>query len=184
VRITIFTDLHLETPMQMDVHPKSREEVIAGNCYDLGDCVDMKGCENVLKAQQRRAQYQQIFDGRWVYGNHCLPGNDHSHDFIKVGNVLLTHGDLICWDYQKSQDFRNEKPGQGYGAVKKMLNVVRKLWINRISNFEVEQATKYCRQYGCNIIIYGHSHVSKVIERRENGIRIINCPRGMTVLDV
>jgi predicted phosphodiesterase len=186
MKLTVFSDCHLFTPMEMNIIPKDRAIIIADNCYSIGDNYDRKGCEpkDAARFETEFTKHREAFDGRFIYGNHDLPANDHSKDFIKVGNVLLTHGDLICWDYQKSQDFRNEKPYQGYGAVKKLLNVIRKLWMNHISNFEEEQATKYCKQYGTNCIIYGHSHVSKVIEKRVNGIRIINVPRGRSILEV
>jgi predicted phosphodiesterase len=186
-KITVYSDLHLYSPIALwGSMPADNQQILEQNAYSLGDIFDRKSCEPVRAAylEHDYQVYIKAYEGRWVNGNHELAGEDTSHDFIKVGNILLTHGDRVCWHDVKSNAFRNSKKYEGYGIVKRAINWFRKYWTQSINNFEVEQATKYCKLYDCDVIIYGHSHTKKLLIKKVNGITIYNVPRGKTVLDV
>lgn len=186
-KITVYSDLHLYSPIALDIGiPVSEHVILEDNIWLLGDIHDRKSCDRKDKDKLEFSfdLITEMYKHRYLVGNHEMMGYNISRDFVKVGNILLTHGDRICWHDIKSDAFRNGEAYQGYGMIKRFINWFRQYWTQTINSFEVEQATKYCKQYGCNVIIYGHSHSKKLLIKKVNGITIYNVPRGKTVLDV
>jgi predicted phosphodiesterase len=185
MKFTFYSDIHNFAPHALDVYmPLSQNVIEEENAWLLGDIIDLKGCDPKDKNDCLRTfeAFNNIYKERYIKGNH--DGDDIDPYFAKVNNVLLTHGDLICWGGERSCDFRSGDNFHGYGWIKRFINWARHLWKQRISKLEIEQATKYCKTLDCNIIVYGHSHTKKLLVKKVNGITIYNIPRGRTELDL
>jgi predicted phosphodiesterase len=182
---TFYTDLHLETPIAIKVLPLSANQIVKENAYLLGDIHDLKGCESnaVIDARARQQATHTLFKDRFVYGNHDLMGSDYSHDFLVIdGHIILTHGDLITWDESRVRDFRNSESGEGYTFLKKMLNLGRIIFGNKLSKSDALMASELAKKYNCDTIVFGHTHTKNLYDKMVSGIRVINCPRGKTEL--
>src|SRR3990172_1478536 len=97
-----------------DVHEFGCYEIPCEWTYDedtyyVGDNVDLSCCrpEDVERAEAKLCWYKTIFQDRYVSGNHELEPANH----LKVGNVLITHGDYIFWPKVQADAYRARKPG-------------------------------------------------------------------------
>jgi UDP-2,3-diacylglucosamine pyrophosphatase LpxH len=185
MKFTFCSDLHIFAPHEIsDVLSVKINEIESENIWLLGDIIDLKGCDPKDKSLclGMLKSLNNMYKERYIKGNH--DGDTIDPFFTRVGNILMTHGDIICWDNSRAIDFRVGENFQGYGWIKRFINWARHLWKQRISKLEIEQATKYCKALDCNIIVYGHSHTKKLLVKKVNGITIYNIPRGRTELDL
>lgn len=172
----LFTDIHeygcYEIPCQWDFGP---------NCYYLGDNVDLACCrpEDIESARTKLKAYKHAFQGRYVGGNHELEEVTH----LKVGDVLMTHGDYIFWPKIQADAYRKRKAGMNplmRFAVKILVGQIlaKRDWeINRLMK---HRCLKLAKKYGCTTIVCGHWHPRTLQDFRYHGIRIVVLPRGMT----
>jgi len=184
MKFTFYSDYHLFTPIALPNDlPIDAMEISKQNVYLLGDIFDRKGCnkKDELNFKIQFSNARNLFGTRYINGNHEL---QEFNQFIKVGKILITHGHCICWSEEKRSLFLNSEPFSGFGIFKRSIDCMRHVWKQSINNFEVEQATKYCKQSDCDTIVYGHSHTNKLLIKKVNGITIYNVPRGKIVLDL
>ena len=185
MKISVYSDCHYYTPQEIRCIPTERVQVLAENAFSIGDNFDRKGCEpkDANKLIKEFEEHKRIFEGRWLSGNHEVLGDNVSLAFLVSNGVLFVHGDIF-WGVEKANEFRKEQPYQGYSAVKRMLAFGRKIYGGHLSNAEAAEAAKLAKQFGCKVIIFGQTHVKKLQDKTVDGIRIINVPRGKTVIEV
>lgn len=179
-RFKFFTDVHeygcYEIPCQWE---------FGEDCFYLGDNVDLSCCrpEDIESARLKLRAYKHAFKGRFVSGNHELEEVNH----LKVGNVLLTHGDYIFWPKAQADAYRRRKPGMGAimrFAVKWAVGVflAQRDWeINRLMK---HRCLQLARKYGCSTIVCGHWHPRTLQDFVYRGVRIVVLPRGRTDIDL
>jgi predicted phosphodiesterase len=184
-KITIYTDCHYFTPMEMRCIPTDLSVITKENAYSIGDNYDRKGCEpsqaNLIEKEYKA--HKILFKGRFITGNHDVMKDKVEDQYLAVDGVLFVHGDF-AWGSDKANAFRNEAPYQGFSSVKKLLNWGRKLFPGNLSNSEAREAAALAKKHNCKTIIFGHTHCKNLQDKTMDGVRVINCPRGRTELMV
>jgi predicted phosphodiesterase len=182
---TLIADTHKFAPHALDIDiPLDPAVIERENIWLLGDIVDLKGCDQ--RDKERCLNYYnalcKAYGRRYIKGNH---DGEPVEPFIELeGYIILTHGDIVCWTEEKAMAFRNMQKFQGYGCFKSMINWARHLWKQRINKVEVEQGTALLNRWGKKIIVYGHSHTTKVLMKKVKDKVLVNIPRGITVIDL
>ena len=179
---TIYTDLHIGSPyLEKDILPTTKEQILAENSYDVGDTFEIKNCDpkDLNNLLIRQANFQQLFHGRYVTGNHSVDKGKGIKQII-IGDILFIHGDYIFMGQEKAEKFRNEQGGQGSGIIQK----IGSKFHGKVSKKEAKQLAEYAKSFGVSTIVTGHVHVKSVFDKVIDGIRVINCPRGRTEINI
>ncbi|MEY2702263.1 MAG: hypothetical protein RLY43_896 [Bacteroidota bacterium] len=180
---TFYTDTHIGSKyLQMDILPKTIEQIAKENAYTLGDIYELKNCEypEYPGLLRKFSEYKKLFFGRYLVGNHEIDRGLTPKHLIIDGHICLVHGDYILWGDKKALEFRNEKPAQGSGFIQRMLAKRN----GSISNSEAKDLANYANRLGCDVIVCGHVHVKHVFDEDKNGVRVISLPRGKTEITI
>ena len=186
MRYTFIADLHKFAPHALNIDvPLDPAIIEQENIWLLGDIVDLKGCDP--KDKEECLKYFELlcrtYGERYIKGNH----DGESTDILVRSlddDTLGAHGDVICWSFEKAMAFRSMPKFQGYGWIKSFINWARHLWKQRISNFEEKQGVNYCERARKKTIVYGHSHTTKVLIKMTQNKKLVNIPRGITVINL
>ena len=179
-KFVFFADIHKYGCYAIDCELEYHKD-----SYYLGDNIDLACCahEDVFRAQEELAEIKEKFGDRYISGNHELEPGNH----VKVGNVLLTHGDYVLWPKAQADAYRARKPGIGPLARFLVWLSVGKLLALRdwkISRLGRHRCFKLAKEYGCDTIVIGHWHPLTIKDFTFKGIRIIVLPRGRTELEL
>jgi hypothetical protein len=182
VKLKIFTDAH-----EYGAHPMKLAWDYGMNSYSLGDNVDLSCCKprDVIEATKRKIALQKLFSGRYVSGNHEL--DTRPINFLKVDDVLLTHGDYIFWRKGHADRYRKKMAGTGwfhFWYTKVVFGWLLSLVSWPVSYMAREKAWRFAKSYGCHTVVCGHWHPTKVLRIKYKDITLIVLPRGMTEIDV
>jgi predicted phosphodiesterase len=184
-KFTFYADTHIGSPyLELNILPKTKDEVIAQNAYDLGDSFEMKNCEKDILADLgfRQSRHFLNFADRYVTGNHqCDKGVGRRHIIIVLKDgrrVIMAHYDYILWGIEKALKFRNERMGQGSGFIQRALAKRN----GSISNSDQKLLIDYAKEFMGDIIIGGHVHPKQIFDETKDRVRVICCPRGKTEL--
>ena len=187
MRLTVYTDTHIGSKyLELDIMPKTREQVMQENAVCCGDSHEIKNAEpkDLARIQHLQLEHWKVFEGRFVTGNHsCDKGRMPRHQIIILPNgkkLMITHSDYQLWGEEKALKFRNEKPGQGSGMIQRALSN----WHGSLSKKESKILAAYANKFDVDILCSGHLHVESVVDKMVDGVRVISCPRGRTVLEV
>lgn len=186
MKITVYTDLHLGAPHGMhefeaDLLKAAEDE----NTFFTGDIFDMKNTRKSKVAHYRimMEKLKIIAGDRYIIGNHeCEKPKSY---FTKKQGVLFTHGHKLKWSEKRIKKWENKEVGKGklgYLMYRFMHLFMRRGKNGTPSKKLRKKCERYCKEYGCHTIIYGHTH--QEYDGMYKDIRIVNVPRGRTVLDV
>lgn len=182
-KVTVISDTHIYGP---DAFSKGclteKFDVSLGDIYDIKWTLK----EHIGQAKKEQLEFSEKLktDGiPEIDGNHDL--KEHPNiSYIKNG-VLYTHGHYISWDEQKiekkshaSRDGVSKEQQDNWGRF------VKHHPYGKLSEAEKRAAVKLAKFSNCHTIVFGHTHVKKLIDTKLDGVRIINVPRGITTIDM
>ncbi len=184
----LYSDLHWGQASSIleNIDPHNND-VFLGDIFDIKNTAK-KDIPSQLAQQNVFRRRCYLIGAFYIIGNHDLikdPYNTTQLN-IKRGNVLFTHGHLICWDEAKVQEWANKKP-DGVGFFRRITLAVqqfvpRGIW--KPSDIEIKRAIQLAKSYGCDTIVFGHTHTDKVVDFTIENIRIVNVPRGKTEIEL
>jgi predicted phosphodiesterase len=187
MHIKVYTDCHVGSKyLELDIMPKTREQVMQENAFCCGDSHEIKNCEpkDLPHIQHLQLEHWKVFEGRFVTGNHsCDKGKMPRHQIILLPNgkkLMITHSDYQLWGEEKALKFRNEKPGQGSGLIQRAMSN----WHGSVSKKETKILADYSKSFGADIVCIGHVHPKKIFDEMVDGVRVIVLPRGVTTMEV
>ena len=185
--LTIYSDLHYGAPHSKDdilVDDIIREHQ-EGHVVLTGDIFDLK---NTKKNQlhyyvSKQRKLINALGKDYVFGNHECEKPDSYFLVKEINNkrVLFCHGHNLVWPESKIKKWENKRPGKSswryllyrlkhvVGREGKKLKLSKKLG---------DKCYDLCREYKCEVIIFGHTH--KSYNSIYRGIKIINVPQGKT----
>lgn len=179
-KFKFFTDVHEFGCYAMDCVWEFGKD-----CYYLGDNVDLACCsyEDVKKAKKRLRFFKKKFGKRYISGNHEL----EKANVLKVGKVLMAHGDYIFWPKVQADNYRARKPGINAFLQFVVWLTVGKVLATRswgISRLARHRAFKLAKQHGCHTVVCGHWHPKELQDITHKGVRIVVLPRGKTEIEL
>jgi len=187
-KVLIMSDTHFYGPHTLDkkvlTEFKNSEIKIK---ISMGDIQDIKW---TLKDEIKEATKEQTEFSLYCAKNGIieLEGN---HDlkkgilfYVKDG-VLYTHGHYVSWD-QKTIDKKSKASRDGVSSWKRkaFYAAVKSKPFGHLSKQEIKKASELAKKHNCHTIVFGHVHPEKLIDIKYDGIRIINVPQGLTIIEV
>ena len=181
MKLRIYTDTHLYSPIY-----DGTKITNVSDSYFIGDNVDLvnvrkKDYQNALKTNQ------YFMDNAKGY----IPGNHEAislvNQIIKIGNVMLVHGDAEAWSKKRAINYRSKKHCAGW--------LKRNIWVRALKNFEkigkhkpskkmIDNLVSHARLRDCTTIIAGHKHPRETYDKLHDGVRVIVLKRGLTEIEV
>jgi len=181
-KLVVLSDTHYFGP-----HALSKELLKQKINISLGDIFDRKWTlkNEVIQASKEQKEFSEFCKKKGVIeidGNHDLKSD--LLFYVKNG-VLFTHGHYVSWD-QKTIDKKEKSSKNG------VLQKARDVFLTEemahpygtLSKRKIQKAVMLARKYNCHTIVFGHTHVEKLIDMKVDGVRIINVPRGLTSIEV
>ena len=181
MKLRIYTDLHLFSPMDSTIPINKVDESIF-----IGDVVDFANCKKSDHDRAMRIYYHLRENALlWIDGNHSRMSINN--DIIKIGEVMLVHGDTEAWGEKRAIKYRSKPHCAGWFK--------RNLWVRALKNFEkigknkpskkmIKNLVAHAKFRNCNTIICGHTHPRDTYDRINNGVRVIVLKRGLTEIEV
>ena len=197
MKVVIFSDCHWNASTPVDVIKE-----FGSNVYYIGDNFEFK---NIPK--DRIGLYKNRYldflthcyetDTKVLNGNHEVSiGKNYNNVetiFLDINEVRLSdtervafeHGDIAMEGHDYHERWLNKKPGKSwhvrFGIYLK--NKIRnKRGATKLSKKKIFKLVARAKLLKVDVIIIGHTHPKRVIDETHSGIRIINVPRGKTVL--
>lgn len=199
MQFTVYTDLHWGQTSEIlkDLVPK-KGDIFTGDIFDIKN-TSKKHIKEQLQKQQDFIKKCKEVGAYYILGNHdLLPDNTLTVlNLNKIvdgpvprhmisGDVIFTHGHYIAWDQAQVDEWKAKKPN-GVGLFRRLTLEVQDLYVRgtwKPDTIESEKAYNIAIENNCKTIVFGHHHTDKVVDYIYKGIRIINLPRGKTVLDL
>lgn len=184
MKYKIYADIHRYAP-----HEIHTDFDYGSNCAYVGDIFDIK---NTLKKDIAEAIKDQDWHNKMcqkykvpnVIGNHDLL-NDGDF-YAKKNNVLFCHGHLEQWPESLIEEWK-DKSREGISWFKYLLVESYssiKFWNWKPKDNELERFYNKAKEYGRDTVVFGHTHTRELVEVKYKGIKIINVPRGIHILDL
>lgn len=187
-KVLVMSDTHFYGPHALN--KKVLEEFKSSPVkvkFSLGDIYDIKWTskdeiKSALKEQTDFSSWLKSKSLIEIEGNHDL--NKAVLFYVRNG-VLYTHGHYVSWN-QKTIDKKAKASRDGVSKLKRKAFEMgaKSKPFGRLSKQEISAAVVLAKKYGCHTIVFGHTHVEKTIDTKIDGIRIINVPRGLTLIEV
>ena len=185
---TIFSDLHYFSMYALDMDLTYEE-----NTVYLGDIFDLKYVKinDVPMVLDSINQLSTRVGVRYLPGNHEL-GSMEGTDWIFIENgILFTHGHRsICWSDKMVEKWEYELK-EGKGTLGRNITKIEYfIWEKPSHNPKqkyIANAIRLATEYGCHTIVFGHTHIKHIFDqtfqnKKGEAIRVINVPRGKTVI--
>ena len=195
MKIVIFSDIHDEAPHSVFKKDSEMESEIynpdmvktkyqADKVFLTGDVIDVDNAKKkyVKRAREKVKKLQEIHGDCFVEGNHeaMTP-----RAYFRVhGDILILHGHHLVWPIDKVLKWENKKGGMSYWRYK-FYQWTHHRKSGKTLKPKIEQLEKFsnlAKENNCKTIIWGHHH--KSYDQVYNGVRLINVPKGRTILDV
>ena len=184
MKFTIYSDLHFGQISEiLNSTVPSKGDIFLGDIFDIKN-TSKKDITTQLLKQKIFINECKAVGADYVQGNHDLKG--YLPLFVKIGNVLFTHGHLIFWDQATIDEWAAKKPN-GVGFFRGITLAIQNLYTRGVwkpSEIEIDRAVKLARDFGCDTICFGHSHTKEIVDFERVGIRIVNLPRGKTEIEL
>ena len=184
MKLKIYSDIHLGAPhsLKTDVLSKADDT----NTFFLGDIFDLKntkkGMVEYYKLQMERLKNKAGV--RFIIGNHEI--HKPESYFLKLGSILFTHGHILKYPPEKVKKYENMKAGRSNMSY---FFYSLRHWVYGLRGVDYEPSKKLkeacfkaCMDYGCDTIIFGHTH--RRCDIKYKSIRIVNVPRGYSEVEV
>lgn len=193
MEIIVYADCHRFGPSPVNVKFE-----FGSNVFYIGDNHELKNIKK-SKVNRRVGSYKQFLkvcketNTNVLAGNHEVsPGTIYCgvRTIVKEINgkkVLFVHGDYPLWEEAKRNKWHNRHAGIGrftlFGI--KIKNTLRDHSGSKsLSNKKIDIFTSLAKEYGCDIVVFGHTHPKKTIDETHNGIRIINAAKGRNIINI
>ena len=182
MKLKVLADIHLYGP-----HSLSEGILLQPFDISLGDIFDIKWTlkKEIKKALAHQKDFSEALKAKGVVevdGNHDLKSN---LIFYVLNGVLFTHGDRVCWDAETvAKKMKASKDGVSAWKRNAFALAVKAKPFGNLSKEEIAKASALAKEHGCHTIVFGHTHVEKIIDVVFDGVRIINVPRGITEIEV
>ena len=196
MKIVVYSDCHLYAPHSvLKKNPEIEMELFtptttmlkygAAKVFLTGDIVDTDNAKkkNIRICRDLIDELKEIHGDSYASGNHeCVDGSPY---YIKHDNILICHGHTLFWDMDKVRKWENKKGGMSYWRYKAYQ------WFKHsgrngkqlgLSGEKASEIATIAKSYNCDTIIFGHTH--RAYDEVYAGVRIINVPKGRTILDV
>jgi predicted phosphodiesterase len=185
---TIFSDMHFFSPYALDMALTFEENTIF-----LGDIFDLKYAREILLPVVRDSidQLMSRVGARYLPGNHEL-GAMQETDWIFIENgILFTHAHKsICWSDELVKKWEHELE-EGKNTLGRTITKIEYFFWEKPSHTPkqkyIANALSLAAKYNCHTVVFGHTHIKRIFDQtypneRGEAIRIINVPRGKTVI--
>ena len=192
MKIAVYSDVHLMAPhyvsgLESEIQSKDlvKERYGVEDVFLTGDIIDVDNC----KRKHLQLAKDRVKDLKKIHGAHYLLGNHECQEperyFFKYKNVLFTHGHTLFWDLKKIAKWENKKGGMKWWRYK-LYALTHHSGRNgkplKLSTEKIIEFSSLAKSFGCNTIVFGHTH--RVYDETYHGVRIINVPKGRTILDI
>jgi predicted phosphodiesterase len=149
-----------------------------------GDIIDV---DNAKKKRVREAR-DMVMTLKNSFGEYYLLGNhecslDVDGYFRVFDDVLYCHGHNLFWTQKKIDRWERKKGGMSwwkFQLYKLKHGRNGKPW--KPSERELFNIRELARKHNCKTVVFGHTH--RVYDKVHNGIRIINVPKGRTIIKI
>ena len=184
MKLVIYSDIHKGAPHETKFDLFQALEV--EDAYFTGDIYDLKNTEkSKLKHYENEfKEFKKKAGARYILGNHeCMKPDEY---YVKRDHVLLCHGHTLVYSEDKVKRWENKKIGKSKLRywIYRLKHLGKKIVSKEYKPSEElkEKCYNLCKAYECNTIVFGHTH--RHCDIKFKGIRIINVPRGRTIIDV
>ncbi len=197
MKLVVYADLHINAVGKHAWPPNDLNAIEQGNHVAcVGDIAEMKNIKkkNVKKHTEKLRLFIEKCKANgtsYVVGNHEvqagkeLSGIYHEVKLWNEKKVLLIHGHRLSYSESKSEKWENKKAGGSWWKLKMIAfknGNYKESKPKKISSEKVANAVAMCREFGCSVIIWGHTH--NTADEMHEGYRLINVGRGRTEVDI
>lgn len=192
MKITIFSDLHINGPTETKVSLEFGE-----NVFYIGDNHEFKNIP-YKKVHELKLQFSVFLAKCRSTLTNVLNGNhEASVGFYLVDketlhpkgrhDVALEHGDICLGGYDYHDGWMKKVPGKSWRVIK---SIKVKNWFRRfkgskkLSKRKIKLMLDRARILQVTTLIIGHNHPKTLIDEVHSGIRLVIVPQGKTVLEV
>lgn len=216
----IVSDTHLNSPFALELNieniPKGDNTLYLGDIYEVV-WAKTKEVEYVV---QKVKQLRKKVGDNYIRGNHegnafhlflpppkktakiqnegkeiILTELDYAIRSVKNNDILFVHGHKGIdpdYDVKKIKELEEMKGGRGlfFQFFIKIIAWIRGIFPNTPSEQEIRNAIHLATTMNCQTIVFGHTHVKDLFDKKYKDdrtgkiIRVINVPRGITHLEL
>lgn len=194
MKVAVYSDCHLDAPHEVPLikdeifdptFVKAKHEV--DEVVLTGDIIDVDNCKRsklgITKAKVERLK--KAYGPRYVLGNHECEKPQKYYYKDDETKTLFIHGHTIFYSEKKLRRWENKKGGMKYWRYKIYQWTHHsgrngKPW--KAKKEDVEMLVEMAKAYRCKNIVFGHTH--RVYDSTHDGVRIINVPKGLTILEL
>lgn len=189
----VYSDIHWGHPYEKkEINHREilidKDAVFLGDNWDIGDA-PLKQLERLNSEREETIKKVREIGGIYVSGNHSLVPLIYPRGDIRIDNrVLYTHGDIIDYTLEGATKRREEKTPGRNPLSWNMLKIARAIYPGggkqMIGEKYLRRAQVLAKENNCHTICLGHFHPRTLIDIKDNGVRTIVVPRGITKIEL
>lgn len=192
MKVTVFSDCHWHGPTPVDIEPE-----FGKNVFYIGDNHEFK---NIPKKEEIINEYLDQYaeflkkcsdtETKILDGNHEISVGENNNIevlFTEDNKIAFVHFHRELWTEKKVNKWHQMKPGisKVYLFFIKIKNLIgNKIGANNLKKKHIRICHEIAKKYDVSTVVFGHTHPRRLIIESHDGIRMINVPRGKTILDL